>query len=73
MSRDSFQRVMADFLRSPELCRKAKYRELNNYDLTRSEVSQLMSIASHPGMIVNCMIYRAGSVNLHPKLTRDLH
>jgi hypothetical protein len=61
VSREDYQRAMADLLRSPAFCRGVgSGREtLEQYVLTPAERQRLGSVARHHGMVVSCTLYRA--------------
>jgi hypothetical protein len=57
-----FQQAFADLVASPDLCRKVRFdpdllRE--RYRLSNRERERLVGLANHPGMALNCMLYRA--------------
>lgn len=62
MSLEEYQRAMADLMRAPALCGAVRRGDeaLAGYTLTALEQGRLRAIASHHGMVVNAMLYRAG-------------
>ena len=61
MSREEYQRAMADLLRQPAFCGAVAREDeaLADYDLNADERQLLRSVAGRAGMRVNCMLYRA--------------
>jgi hypothetical protein len=62
MSREEYQRAMADLMRSPSLCQavgSGAAKALEGYVITPVERERLRSVARHRGMVVNCTLYRA--------------
>lgn len=61
MSREEYQRALSDLLRMPRLCTAVARGEdeLAAYTLTDEERCALRGVARHPGMRVNCTLYRA--------------
>jgi hypothetical protein len=62
MSLLAFQHALADLVASPDRCRRLTARPedmLRDYPLSTREQVRLTSIVRHPGMSVNCTLYRA--------------
>jgi hypothetical protein len=62
MSREDYQRAVADMVRMPAFCMDlAQHGEtaLAAYDLSRHEQVRLAAMARHRGIAVTCMLYRA--------------
>ncbi len=62
MSREEYQRAVADIIRSPALCRAAIHGQsdaLDSYALTEVERVRLRSMARQGSMKIYCMLYRA--------------
>jgi hypothetical protein len=62
MSREDYQRAMADLIRSPKFRRafgSDAGEPLEGYVLTPFERQRLRAVARHPGMAVNSTLYRA--------------
>jgi hypothetical protein len=62
VSREDYQRAMADLMRSPGSCQavgSGSAEALEGYVLTPVERQRLRSVARHRGMVVNCTLYRA--------------
>src|SRR5437867_1551455 len=74
-----FQQAFADMIGSPAYCNAVRTQPLvldERYELTPRERSRLLAIVNHPGMVCNCMLYRANrlaplAVNL-PQLLEAL-
>lgn len=65
MSLLGYQNALAELIASPELCRAARRdpdAALGCYDLTPLERRRLAEAVHHPGMVVNCTLYRANRV-----------
>jgi hypothetical protein len=76
VSAEEYQRAFGDLLRSPALCVALRHREtprhrepvpgssgddpLDGYQLTARERARLYAVSAHRGLVVNCMLYRAG-------------
>jgi hypothetical protein len=58
-----FQQAFVDMVASPEMClavrRDPAAGVLARYELTDRERRRLIALARHPGMAMNCMLYRA--------------
>ena len=57
-----FQQALADLVASPAFCRAVRAdpgRLSQGYDLSPREQDRLLVMVNHPGMALNCMLYRA--------------
>jgi hypothetical protein len=76
MSREEYQRAVADMMRKPAFCAelaRPESRELDNYLLSEMERARLSKMARHRGMPLNCTLYRASRlVGIARRLPRTL-
>lgn len=76
MSREAFQRAVADMVRLPAFCATvagSERRALDGYSLSEAERARLGVMARRDGMSLNCMLYRASRlVGITRRLPRTL-
>lgn len=76
MSREDFQRAVADMMRTPAFCAavaRPECRDLDSYRLSGAERARLSAMARRRGMALTCTLYRASRlVGIARRLPRTL-